>query len=69
MGIYGFDLLIAGLCLLFKQITQLSYVFSFILLFLSGSVIPFENLPEIVRKIGLMLPLTQGVLLGKKNCV
>ena len=64
-SMYSIGMMLASLCRTMKQANLICNLVYFTMLFLSGSVIPFEIFPEGMQKIANVLPLTQGIRLLK----
>ena len=62
VGVWGFGYVIAGATLIFKQIESLANLFSNILVFLNGSLLPVTSMPTWMASISLLLPTTLGVV-------
>lgn len=61
LGLYGFGFMLAALALIFKRVGPVATVLQYILLFITGAIIPLENFPVIIRTIGQTLPLSAGI--------
>jgi len=62
----GFGIVFAGLVMMLKNIGPLANIFEFVILFLSGVFFPLSTLPEIVRKISWIIPLTHATSAVRK---
>lgn len=60
--LYGFGFFIASVGLMFKRVYSLASILEYVILFLSGVIIPFENLPSVLKNISVFLPLTLSAL-------
>lgn len=65
IAMYSLGLLIASICKNIKIANLVCSLVYFPMLFLSGTVIPFEIFPKSMQKVANFLPLTQGVKLLK----
>lgn len=59
--LYGFGLLIASLGLIFKRTGAVTPILEYLILFLSGIIIPWEKMPRILQFISNLLPMTYGI--------
>jgi ABC-2 type transport system permease protein len=66
VGLLGVGYILATLTLLYTKTASLSGIIQYILLFFTGAVIPLDNIPIVLKKISLVLPLTQGIKLSQK---
>lgn len=62
IGIGGFALIVVGAGLLFKKVQSFTYMLSNLLLFLNGSILPLESMPEFIKFLSKTLPTTQGII-------
>ena len=60
LSMFSLGLLIAGISPNGKAATAISYIVYFPMLFLSGSIMPLEMMPQTVKNISKALPLTYG---------
>jgi len=65
-GIYGFGMILSGITLLFNKAASFESIISYSLLFFTGGIIPLEQLPNIIKSISQILPLTLGISLSQK---
>ena len=61
LGLYGFGFMLAALALIFKRIGPIASVLQYVLLFMTGAIIPLDGFPPIIRQIGQILPLSAGI--------
>jgi ABC-2 type transport system permease protein len=61
LGLYGFGFMLAALALIFKRIGPIASVLQYVLLFITGAIIPLNKFPPIIRLIGQSLPLSAGI--------
>ncbi len=57
-GLYGFGFILAGLTVTNSRTSSVSYIVTYVMLFMSGMVAPLEAFPEIVVPVALCFPLT-----------
>ena len=62
LGVSGFGFMIAGMTLVFKQVGPLANLLSRLLLFMNGTFLPVENLPDEVAVAARILPGAQGIV-------
>lgn len=62
VGLIGFGLCIAGMALLHKNVVGLIDLIDNILFYLSGSMLPIEQLPLWIQKIAHTLPTAEGII-------
>jgi len=62
IGIIGFSLIVAGFGIIFKKTQSFAYLITSALLFLNGSILPIENMPNWLQFISKTLPTTQGII-------
>ena len=60
-GLYGFAFLLGGATLVFKQVNALSNLLTNLLLFLNGSFLTVERMPNWMENAARSLPTTQGI--------
>jgi ABC-2 type transport system permease protein len=65
-GLYGFGYALGGATLIFKQTGPLSNLLTNALLFINGSILPVDRLPDWLQTIAKLLPSTQGILVLRK---
>lgn len=65
VGVFGFTLLLVALTLKYTKVASFESVISYLLLFLTGTVIPFEQLPRFIQLLGNQLPLTLALKLSR----
>jgi len=61
LSMFSLGLLIAGISPNGKAATTIAYLVYFPMLFLSGTIMPIEIMPQTVKNIASILPLTYGV--------
>lgn len=66
VGIYGFGFMLAGFTLVFKQIGPMATLLQYAFMFLNGSLLPVERLPDVVQYVGYSLPSTHGIILLRR---
>lgn len=64
-SVFAIGLFIASISKNIKTATAISYIIYFPMLFLSGASMPLEIMPESIKNISKILPLTYGVRLNK----
>lgn len=62
VGLIGFGLCIAGMALLYKNVAGLIDLIDNLLFYLSGSMLPIEQLPLWIQKIAHTLPTAEGII-------
>lgn len=62
-GVLGFGFLLAGLTLVFKQVDSFTFIIQNALLFLNGSLLSIDLMPQWLQVVGLTLPTTQGIVI------
>lgn len=62
IGLVGFGLCIAGMALLYKNVAGLIDLIDNLLFYLSGSMLPIEQLPLWIQKIAHTLPTAEGII-------
>lgn len=62
IGLVGFGLCIAGMALLYKNVAGLIDLIDNLLFYLSGSMLPIEQLPVWIQKIAHTLPTAEGII-------
>jgi ABC-2 type transport system permease protein len=62
VGLIGFGLCIAGMALLYKNVAGLIDLIDNILFYLSGSMLPIEQLPAWIQKVAHTLPTAEGII-------
>ncbi len=60
-GLYGFAFLLGGATLIFKQVNAMSNLLTNMLLFLNGSFLTVERMPNWMENAARSLPTTQGI--------
>lgn len=66
VGLFGLGFLIAGATLLFKQTSQLANLVENFIMFLTGVLVPVQNLPAWLELVSRFLPTTYGILLLRR---
>ena len=61
VGLFGFGYVVAGLTIVFKQVSSLINMVQNLLLFFGGVMLPVESLPPAVEVVARTLPSTQGI--------
>lgn len=61
VGLYGFGLMLAGLTLLNARTSSVSGIIVYVMLFMSGMILPLDSFPEGLAVLARLLPLTIGV--------
>jgi ABC-2 type transport system permease protein len=61
VGVFGFGLLLATLTLVFTKTASFESIISYLLLFISGAIIPYQNLPNWLYIVSKFLPISQGI--------
>ncbi|MEE9466249.1 MAG: ABC transporter permease [Candidatus Neomarinimicrobiota bacterium] len=62
MGVYGFGFAMAGVTLVVKQVGTLANLMGNLLLFLNGTLLPIDKLPDWLAAFSKTLPTTQGIV-------
>lgn len=65
IGILGFTLILVGLTLKYTKTASFESIISYALLFLSGAIIPYDALPNIIKSIGNYIPIALGIKLSR----
>ena len=61
IGVFGFGFFIAGMTVIYKQIGALTNILFNLILFLNGTFLPVEAMPDWMKAVSLLLPTTQGI--------
>lgn len=61
VGLYGFAFFMGGATLVFKQVSALGNLLTNMLLFLNGSFLTVERMPDWLERFARSLPSTQGI--------
>ena len=62
LGLFGFGFAVGGFTLIYKQVTALSDLVQYFLVFLNGALLPVELFPPWLAFIARLLPTTQGII-------
>ena len=65
-GVFGLGYAIAGATLVFKRTGSLTNMFTTVMLFLNGSMLPVDRLPEWLEVAAKALPTTQGIIVVRR---
>lgn len=65
IGILGFTFILVGLTLKYTKTASFESIISYLLLFLTGAIIPLNTLPKLFSDIGNLFPITLGINLSK----
>ncbi len=60
-GLYGFGLMLAGLTLLSSRTSSVSSIITYVMLFISGMLVPLDQFHPVIAAIARLFPLTNGV--------
>lgn len=66
VGVFGFGFIVAGATLVFKQVESVANLIQNMLLFLNGTILPVENMPDWLAGIARTLPSTQGIVVIRR---
>lgn len=66
VGVFGFTLLLVGLTLKYTKTASFDTILSYALLFLTGAILPKEQMPSWAQRIGEILPITKGINLSNR---
>ena len=66
IGLFGLGYGIGGATLVFKRVPALTNMVTNLLLFLNGSLLPVDRLPDGVELVAKLLPTTQGIIVLRK---
>ncbi len=69
LGLFGFGYLVAGATLVFKQVGSLASIMVNMLLFLNGSLLPVERMPEGLATFARLLPTTEGIIVLRRMMI
>lgn len=61
IGLYGFGYALAGLTIISSRTTNFAAIITYLLLIVTGIIVPISNLPLVVQYISKFLPLTFGI--------
>ena len=64
-GLFGLTMLMAALTILYTKTASFCDLLGYVMMFLSGVVIPTEALPTPLATIGHMMPITQGIIMSR----
>ena len=62
VGVAGFGFLMAGMTIVFKQVGPLSNMLSNLLLFVNGTFLPVDRMPDWLASAAKIMPSTQGIV-------
>lgn len=65
-GLLGFGYLVAGATLVFKQIGTLASILTNMMLFLNGSLLPVDRMPDGMARFARLLPTTEGIIVMRQ---
>lgn len=65
LGLYGMGLFFAGMTLIFKRLGPITTITRFLLLIMTGAIIPLESFPFVLRLFSQTLPMTLGLSIIK----
>ena len=65
IGVFGFTLFLVGLTLKYTKTASFDSILSYALLFLTGAVLPKEQMPSWAVQMGEFLPITNGIKLTR----
>lgn len=66
LGLFGLGFIVAGATLVFKQVESFAYLAQYGLMFLNGSMLPVDRLPDGVDTLARLLPGTQGIIVLRR---
>jgi ABC-2 type transport system permease protein len=61
LGLFGFGFMLGGIALIFKQISSITAIVNYVLVFLNGALVPIEQFPSWLLLIARILPSTLGI--------
>ncbi|MBN2303777.1 MAG: ABC transporter permease [Anaerolineae bacterium] len=62
IGLFGLGFIVGGATLVFKQVESFAYLAQYGLMFLNGSMLPVDKLPDGIALFARLLPGTQGIV-------
>lgn len=65
LGIFGFTLVLVALTLKYTKTASFESLISYGLLFLTGAVVPQDNLPTVIQWLANTLPMTHGIRISR----
>ena len=65
IGVFGFTLFLVGLTLKYTKTASFDSILSYALLFLTGAILPKEQMPSWAIQVGGFLPITNGIKLTR----
>lgn len=66
VGLFGLGFMVAGSTLLFKQTSQFANLIENFIMFLTGVLVPVQNLPAWLEMVSRFLPTTYGIMLLRR---
>lgn len=66
IGLFGLGFIVGGATLVFKQVESFAYLAQYGLMFLNGSLLPVDKLPEGMAHLARLLPGTQGIIVLRR---
>jgi ABC-2 type transport system permease protein len=66
LGIFGFTIMLVGLTLKFTKTASFESIISYLLLLLTGAIIPSTSYPHFIQSVANVFPLTLGINLSKE---
>ena len=66
VGLTGFSYVMGGLTLIFKQIGPIANITQNLLLFINGTFLPIEFMPDWLATFARLLPSTQGIVVMRR---
>jgi ABC-2 type transport system permease protein len=66
IGIFGFSLFLAGLTLKYTKTASFESIISYLLLFLTGSIVPLTAFPAWLQGVADFLPITLGINISRQ---
>lgn len=66
LGVQGLAIVLAGSHFLFKNVLTVTQLLNFVFLYLCGIIFPVQLLPDFLKNIGELLPITLGVESARK---
>lgn len=66
IGFTGIGLALSGLTMKFTKTASFESIISYCLLFFSGTIIPFDKMPDLVQRVLNVIPFTAGINMSQK---
>jgi len=66
VGLFGFALILVALVLFSTKASSFQGLIGYVLMFLTGAIVPLSSLPQWLASVGRALPLTQGLTMCRE---